>query len=84
MHWQLFHHKLLLLQKVETSPCGENQAVTSRRKYLYIIKGLIFQIPDINLMKMEIMPILTHLFDEGFAEYFRKEKLASFNTIRET
>lgn len=84
MHWQLFHHKSVLLQKVETSPCGENQAVTSRRKYLYIIKGLIFQIPDVNLMKTEIMPIFNHLFDEGSAEYFRKEKLASFITIRET
>lgn len=84
MHWQLFLHKLVLLQKVETSSCGENQAVTARRKYLYIIKGVIFQIPDINLMKMEIVPIFNHLFDGGFAEYFRKEKLASFNTIRET
>lgn len=35
-------------------------------------------------MKMEIMPIFTRLHDEGFAEYFRKKKLASFNTIRET
>lgn len=84
MHWQLFHQELLLLQKVETNPCGENQAVTSRRKYLYIIKGLIFQEPDAHLMKMEIMPIFTHLFDEGYAEYFRMEKLASFNTIRES
>lgn len=81
MHWQLFHQELVSLQKVETSPCRENQAVSSRRKYLYIIKGLIFQKP--NLMKMEIMPTFTHLFDEGFAEYFRMEKLASFNTIRE-
>lgn len=48
------------------------------------IKGLMFQIPDVNLMKMEIMPIFTHLFDEVFDEYFKKEKLGSFNTIRET
>lgn len=82
MHWQLFHQEVVSLQKVETSPCGENQAVTSRRKYLYIIKGLIFQKP--NLMKMEIVPLFTHLFDGGFAEYFRMEKLASFNTIRDS
>lgn len=84
MHWQLFHHKLVLLQKLETGSYGENLAVIARRKYLYVIKGLIFQILDVNLMKMEIVSIFSRLFDEGFAEYFRKEKLASFNTVRET
>lgn len=84
MHWQLFRHKLVLLQKLETGSYGENLAVIARRKYLYVIKGLIFQILDVNLMKMEIVSIFSRLFDEGFAEYFRKEKLASFNTVRET